>query len=231
MFDEIPQITYEKIGNDYIGSVTDDNGNIIFSEHLGYEHFGNAFGGREISLQMKDGSTQKIKDHWFTWGSYKPHGDFMGIGGGTLESLQNCYCYCSYNINVDTFQKMLDDYYSREKEYEYYEIEKWAKLQYKWYDVVIDGKQYPIMVNKYGNFVDKYSKEPVFVRNNYAKMRYYDNVGKSFDYCLFKWQYNNGDRLVKIEKKMLDVLKESIPYTEEEILKNCKLPVHILTSI
>ncbi|MEG1563782.1 MAG: hypothetical protein RR313_11290 [Anaerovoracaceae bacterium] len=225
MFDEIPQLTYEKIGSDYIGSAIDNHGNIIFSDYLGYELWGNAFGGREISLQMKDGSIQKIKDNWFTLGTYKPHGDFIGIGGGTLETLQNCYCYFGYNINVEAFQRMLDDYYSREKEYEYDEIRKWTKLQYKWYDVIIDKKRYPLMVNECGDFVDRYSKEPVFVRNNYT--RYHAKTGKSFGYCLFKWQYNDGDRLVKIEKKMLDVLKESLPHTEEEILKNCKLPISV----
>lgn len=37
MFDEIPEVTYEKIGLDYVGSAVDENGNVIFSEHLGHE--------------------------------------------------------------------------------------------------------------------------------------------------------------------------------------------------
>jgi len=31
------------------------------------------------------------------------------------------------------------------------------------------------------------------------------------------------ERLVKIERKMLDVLKESLPFTVDEIKKNCKI--------
>lgn len=219
MFDEVPEITYEKIGSDYIGSATDKNGNIIFSNFLEYRSWDNAFSGREITLKMKDGSIEKIKDHWWDEGSYKRHGSFIGIGGGTLESLQNCYVYCSYNINKDTFEKMLNDYYTREKEYEYYEIEKWAKLQYKWYPVVISGKQYSLMVNKKGDFVKRESKEPVYPRRNIYKI----SRNKRFKLCLFEYQYKDGDGLIKIQRKMIDVLKESLPFTENEIIENCRL--------
>lgn len=170
LFDEIPEITYEKIGLDYVGSACDENGNIVFSDHLGYEPYRHAFAGRELSLHMKNGSIQKIKDHWFDYGHYKKHGEFIVIGVGTLKSLQNCYVYHSYNINKDIFQKMLDDYYSREKEYEYYEIEKWTKLQYKWYPVIIDGKEYPLMVNEKGDFVKRETKQPEYlIRHNVCK--------------------------------------------------------------
>lgn len=223
MFDEIPELTYEKIGSDYVGSAVDYDGNIIFSEHLHYESFGNAFAGRELTLKMKDGSENKIKDHWFTCGSYKNHGEFIGVGCGTLESLQNCYVYCSYQINKLTFEKMLAEYYTTEKEYDYREIEKWCKLQYEWHDVIIDGKKYPYLVNKKGEFIDENSKERIYLRNNYCKMKYFEKVGRSFDMCLFKLSYKENNRLVKIQRKMIDVLKESLPYIEKEIKENCKI--------
>lgn len=226
MFDEIPKLTYEKVGSDYVGSVIDADGNIIFSDYLKWQQYGDAFASREISLGMKDGTIQKIKDHWFDYGSYKPHGEFVGIGSGTLESLQDCYVYCSRNINKNTFQKMLDDYYSREKEYGYDEIRDWCKLQYKWYNVIIDGKQCPYMVNERGNFVHKYSKEAIYPRVNRCvwKFKSKGKTNKSFDLCLFKLEYNDGNKVQRIERKMLDVLKESLPFNEEEIIKKCKLP-------
>lgn len=107
---------------------------------------------------MKDGTTEKVKDHWFDWGHYKNHGEFIDIGGGTLEKLQECYVYCGYNINKNTFERMLDDYYSREKEYKYDEIEEWCNLQYIWYPVIINNKKIPLMVNKKGDFVERESK-------------------------------------------------------------------------
>jgi hypothetical protein len=223
MFDEIPELTYEKIGSDYIGSAIDNDGNIIFSEHLYYESFGNAFAGRELTLKMKDGTETKIKNHWFTCGSYKKHGEFIGVGCGTLESLQNCYVYCSYSINKTTFEKMLAEYYLTDKEYEYYDIEKWCKLQYRWYDAIIDGIKYPYMVNKRGDFIHKDSKERIYPRNNICKVKYFDKIKKSFDMCLFKLSYKENGRLIKIQRKMIDVLKESLPHSESEIRVNCKI--------
>lgn len=225
MFDELPQMTYEKIDLDYVGSVIDGDGDVIFSEYLGYKSWSDAFGGRELTLHMKDGTLKKIKDHWWDCGYCKEHGEFIAIGASTLESLQDCYVYCSYNINKSTFQKMLDDYYSREKEYEYEEIREWCKLQYKWYDVIIDGKKYPYMVNEKGNFVHKYSKESIYPRENRCIYRYKSKgkSDKSFDLCLFKMKYEENGRLIKIERRMLDVLKESLPFSEEEIVKRCKL--------
>lgn len=230
LFDVMPKITYEKIGSDYIGSATDENGNIIFSDYLGYSRgIGSfvGFAGREITLPMKDGTVKKIKDHWWDCGSYEKHGEFIAIGCGTLKSLQECYVYCSYNINKTAFEKMLDEYYSREKEYGYKEIEDWCRLQYKWYDVVIGSIKYPIMVNYRGDFVDKYSKKPIYPRINreIGRYKWAGKTNKYFPLCLFKYNYKNGDRLVKIEKKMTDVLCESLPYTLPEIIENCKINI------
>lgn len=148
LFDEMPEITYEKIGTDFVGSAVDDDGDIIFSHFL-HKGSSGAFGGRELALTMKDGSTQKIKDYWWDNGYYRQHGEFVDIGAGTLEELQECYVYYGCNINKVAFQKMLDDYYSREKEYAYYDIEAWANMQYTWYPVMIDGKVFePLMVNE-----------------------------------------------------------------------------------
>lgn len=220
MFDEIPEITYEKIGSDYVGSAVDSDGCIIASEFLGYERFGDAFGGREITLKMKDGTVSKIKDHWFDWGWYKPHGDFIGIGAGTLEDLQRCYVYFNYNINKEKFSAMIEEYLSRDKVYEYREVEDWCKLQYKWYNVIVDGKKIPFMMNEYGDMVEKESKQRVHPRHNICKKV----NGKYKTYTYFKYEYKDDDgRLIKIEANYLDVLKASLPFSEEEIKEKCKL--------
>lgn len=84
VFDKIPEITYEKIGSDFIGSY-EENGNIIFSNYLKKESYGNAFAGRELKLRMKDYSIRTIKDYWFDYGSYHKHGEFINIGVKTLR--------------------------------------------------------------------------------------------------------------------------------------------------
>jgi len=41
--------------------------------------------------------------------------------------------------------------------------------------------------------------------------------------CLFKLSYKENGRLIKIQRKMIDVLKESLPHSESEIRVNCKI--------
>ena len=227
LFDEMPEVTYERNGLSYVGSAVDENGNIILSHYLKYDSYGNAFGGHELNLHMKNGTIEKVKDYWFDYGSYPDHGEFIDIGAGTLESLQNCYVYSSCNINKKSFEKMLDEYYAREKEYDYGDIEKWCKLQYRWHDVIIDGVKYPYMVNKKGDFVEKYTKKYVYgFRENIIRINKYDVGRKYFPLCIFKLSYFDGYKMVKIERNMLDVLKESMPeYTKDQIIRNCRLNV------
>jgi len=223
LLDEKPELTYEKVGNNYIGSVINEDGSIVFSEYLSYSSWGGAFGGRELQLKMKDGSVNTIKDHWWDRGYCRSHGECLSIGAATLEESQKCYVYYGMNINKAVFENMLNDYFSREKLYDYYEIKDWCLLQHTWYDVIISGKKYPYMVNKFGDFVHRETKKPISVRHNKCIWRYKKKCDKTFDLCLFKLEYKEGDRLIKLERKMLDVLKESLPFSIEEIKRNCKL--------
>jgi hypothetical protein len=220
IFDNIPEITYEKIGSDYVGSCSDEEGNIIFSHHLTYNSWGKAFAGREISLTMKNNSISKIKDYWYDNGSYQKHGEFISIGSGILEELQHCYVYCSMNINRFAFDRMVEDYLTREKIYEYREVEEWCKLQYKWYNVIVNGKQIPFMMNEYGNMVEKETKKHVYARYNVCK-----KVNDKYkNYTFFKFQYkNNSGKLIKIEANYLETLKATLPLSEEDIKVKCKL--------
>lgn len=219
VFDEIPEITYERIGTDYVGSAINSNGDIVASHFLKREFYGDAFGGREITLKMKDGSTEKIKDYWFDHGSYKAHGEFIGIGAGTVEQLQDCYVYFGYNINKNTFEKMIDEYLAYEKLYEYREVEEWCKLQHKWYDVVVNGKKIPYMMNKFGEMVERESKKRVYPRQNVTW--HINGMYKQLIY--FRFSYKENGRLIKIDANYLETLKNTLPYTEQEIIKYCKI--------
>jgi len=219
MFDEVPELTYEKTGGSYVGSAVDSNGNIIASQYLKYQSYGDAFAGRELILNMKDGSIEKIKDHWFDHGSYKEHGEFIGIGTGTLKKLQRCFVFFSYNINKETFFKMVEDYLTRDRLYEYRELEEWAKLQYDWYDVIVNGKYIPYMMNEYGDMVEKESKKRVFSRHNVCKKV----NGKYKTYTYFKFSYRDNNRLIKIEANYLETLKAILPFSEEKIKEKCDL--------
>lgn len=127
--DNIPELTYEKIGYDYVGSSYDEKGNIISSRFLEYNDYSpmRAFAGQDIHLEMKDGSEKIVKDRWWDAGSYPKHGEFIPVGISTIEDLRRAFCFVSYNINSDTFNKMLDEYYKTEKEYSYEELREFVK--------------------------------------------------------------------------------------------------------
>lgn len=218
--DEIPEITYEKIGDSYVGSATSSNGDIIASRFLERRYYDSAFGGAEIELKMKDGSLKKIKDYWFDNGSYAEHGEFVNIGVGTVDELQKCYVYSGYNINKEFFEKMVNEYLTREKLYEYREVEEWCNLQYIWYDVIVNGTQIPYMMNKFGDMVEKESKIRVYPRRNII----WRINGTFKTYVFFRFSYKNNGKLVKIDANYLDTLKSTLPFTEEEIKINCKIP-------
>ena len=211
---------------DYIGSAVDEEGNVIFSDYLKYEGSSEgwkAFAGRELKLNMKDGSVKVIKDDWWDNGNYPKHGKFINIGGDTLEGMQKCFVFSAMNININFFAKLLDEYLSRDKIYKYDELKEWCNLQYTWYPLIIGGKRYPFRINKRGQVVTDEEKKRVYTNNNTIIVKRKKN--KEFYLRIFKLKYNNGERLVKIQRKLMDVLKESLPFSEEEIIKNCNLEV------
>lgn len=224
IFNEIPEVTYEKIGSDYIGSAVDEEGNIIFSELLKYEGHTEAFkafAGRELTLTMKDGSIKEIKNDWWDHGSYPPHGKFINIGAGTLQDMQRCFVFCSMNINKHYFEKLLDEYYSRDKCYGYKETEEWCNLQYHWYPLIIDGKEYPFMMNKRGELVERETKKQVYYGLNCFCIKKDKKTGKEFTLRKFELEYNNGKRLIKVQRNLRKVIEETLGayLTKEQINK------------
>lgn len=219
VFDEIPKITYEKIGADYVGTAVNTNGDIIASHWLKREQYGGAFGGRELELKMTDGSVEKTKDYWFDHGSYPEHGEFMSIGAETLEGLQDCHVFFGFNIHVEAFRNMLDEYLAHDKTYNHDEVREWCRLQYEWHDVIVHGKKIPFMMNKIGEMVTRETKERVFPRHN--KVKIIGNI--YYQISFFRFKYEDNGRLIKIESNLLEVLKATLPHSEEEIRKNCKL--------
>ena len=216
IFDEIPRLTYEKIGADYIGSACMDDGTVIFSEFLKKGHSG-AFAGRTIPLTMKDGSVKNICDYWWDNGPYPAHGEFVSIGSGTISDLQQCYVYCSMNIAKAAFEKMLEEYFRHDHSYEYYELQDWVFLQHTWYPVIIDGKPCGLMVNKVGQFLDPNTQKQVYCRNNIiiCRYRWAGKTDREFYLYMFRWQKKNGER---IERNLKQIYRASLPHEIGESL-------------
>lgn len=82
------KMTYERVGNDYIGSDGPFRDALIYSRGGGRFV---AFAGRELTIPMKDGSTQKLKDHWWS-------GSIKGLRSAVysdVDSLKRCYVFSS----------------------------------------------------------------------------------------------------------------------------------------
>lgn len=127
VLDNIPKMTYEKSGKDYVGSATLPDGTIVFSRFLKKHSCRGAFCGAVISLNMGDGCYTYVQDYWHDEGPYKDHGEFVVVGCGTVQGLQECYIYESACINKKVLDKLLDDYLEHDDFCTYKALEDWVK--------------------------------------------------------------------------------------------------------
>ena len=94
---------YEQVGKDFIG--TDGP----FTRGLYYSPASSAFrafAGSELTLQMKDGSVKKIKDHW--WSGIPS--EYKNTTFGDVESLKKCYVFFSASIRDEDFKALRGTY-------------------------------------------------------------------------------------------------------------------------
>lgn len=209
MVDNIPKKTYEKIGSSYVGS--DDEG--YFNSYLAYDPATpgfKAFAGREIEIELKDGTIAKLKDHWWDSGNYDKEHEYVPIGLGTLERLQECYVYCGYNIRKDKLEILLEEYLQNNNFEDYWEIEKWCNLQYTWHPLIFHGKKIPYLINYRGHIIHEITMQREHLQRNYVKVK----NGKWFKLKLFKLQYKENGILIKLEDNFNNIAKESLPDEE-----------------
>ena len=221
MVDKIPKLTYEKVGVSYVGS--DNEG--YFNDCLKYGYGSNfiAFVGKEIHIELKDGTIEILKNHWWaywqTYENYNKEHKYIDIGLSTLEKLQDCFVFCSYKIRKDKLDVLIEEYLKDTNFCDYYDIEKWCKLQYNWYPLIYHGKTLPFLMNYKGDIIDEVTKEQNFARYNYMKIK----KTKTFKLCLFKFQYKENDRLIKLEDSYDNIVKETLPdeeYKKYKLLNN-----------
>ncbi|HDW3534438.1 hypothetical protein [Citrobacter freundii] len=95
---------YEEIGRDFIGSDGPFKRALFYSPAS--EAF-KAFGGSEMTLNMRDGSQRKVKDHWWS-GCLPEHRDVTACD---LESLKKCYVFFGgAAITSGDFQTLRESY-------------------------------------------------------------------------------------------------------------------------
>ncbi|MFJ5469428.1 hypothetical protein [Pectobacterium carotovorum] len=112
-------LVYEKMPNgDYVG----EDG--PFKNLLYFKHgFGEAFAGRELTLKMKDGTLEKIKDHWW-------HGLLKGtqsVVACDIASLKKCYVFSGgFSVNKEEYDALRATYTG--PVYPYWDYEKIIKF-------------------------------------------------------------------------------------------------------
>ncbi len=95
--------TYEQVGNDFIGTDGPVTRSLFYSRASSAFQ---AFAGREITLNMKDGSQKKIKDHW--WAG-TPEGR-IDVILGDIESLKKCYVFYPGEMTAEDYKALRESY-------------------------------------------------------------------------------------------------------------------------
>lgn len=110
---------YEEIGRDLIGVDGPFKRPLLYSPAGGYFK---AFAGSEMTLNMRDGSQKKIKDHW--WSGCLP--DHQSVTTCDLASLKKCYVFFGGMVIAPEDYKTLRDSYTG-CVYPYWDYEKVIK--------------------------------------------------------------------------------------------------------
>jgi hypothetical protein len=114
------KMIYEQAGIDLVGR---DGPFIDFLKYeLGSGRFV-AFAGRELQLQMVDGTTRAIKNHW--WHGV-PHGT-VPVAIGSEEGLSKCYVFSSMSADPEDIKKLRDKYSG--DVFPYWDYEKMVRIR------------------------------------------------------------------------------------------------------
>ncbi|HBM3002556.1 TPA: hypothetical protein LVM72_004250 [Klebsiella michiganensis] len=110
---------YEEIGRDLIGSDGPFKRALFYSPASAAFK---AFAGSEMTLNMRDGSQRKVKDHW--WSGCLP--EHQSVTACDLQSLKKCYVFFGgMAISPEDYQTLRDSYTGCV--YPYWDYEKLIK--------------------------------------------------------------------------------------------------------
>ena len=109
-----------------IGESTD--GRMDFLVHHNYGSM-KAFAGRELTLQMSDGSTRVVKDNWWSAGSSAwaaEHGvELRGISYSTLDDMLDCCVFYASIMRAERLQELINEFYETHPNYSPWDYDAW----------------------------------------------------------------------------------------------------------
>jgi hypothetical protein len=232
IFDHMPKLKYEKINSDYMALIKDSEGNIISYDLLAYDCMSNAFAGRELKLSMVDGTTERVKNHWWSSSAEHNHYDksilhdekFVSVGCSTVTNLRKCFVFTHYNISEKALNKMIEEYLKHDRFYTYKELEEWAKMQYTWFPIKVGNKTIPYMINKHGNVVEMYTKKHVYPVTNKMVYKNKSDLLPFTTRHIFELKDVpvDGSRIT-VKADFIEICKSSLPYAEKRLIENCGL--------
>lgn len=133
VFDEPISLKYREEVHDGTRYLIGQSG--PFFDFLKYEKSAGrfkAFAGRPLTLHMVDGTTQIVKNDWWSCGN--PLGETQHITYSTVAELKRCYVYSGGECHAAALQEMTEEYDNRTSKpyghraggyrYDYYDYEK-----------------------------------------------------------------------------------------------------------
>ena len=109
-----------------IGESTD--GRMDFLVHHNYGSM-KAFAGRELHIQMEDGTPRTIKDVWWSEGSFAwaaEHGvELRGFSYGTLDGMIDCCVFYASIMRAERLQELINEFYETHPDYSPWDHDAW----------------------------------------------------------------------------------------------------------
>lgn len=126
VLDESPGLLYTKLN---ARTIVGTDG--VFCDCLVYErpsqHF-KAFGGREFTLKLTDGTKEHCNGQWWSGVSQDARdvlGDVGGVAACGIDALRRCYVFSGFTVIVQELKKLRAAYAG--PVYDYWEFEKMLK--------------------------------------------------------------------------------------------------------
>lgn len=130
VLDKIEPMVYKRIGSDFIYGT---NGILYHCYFKRHERGQKAFGGRKFDITLDDGEIVNCSGEWWDGNRNKVEKE-LGISLAsrsisTKEELKKCYVFFGYDIDLESFTKLIDDYHSNVFSfiYDYRDYEKIIK--------------------------------------------------------------------------------------------------------
>lgn len=104
------------------------DGRMDFLVHHNYGSM-KAFAGRELHIQMEDGTQRTIKDVWWSEGSSawatEHDVELRGFSYGTLDGMIDCCVFYASIMRAERLQELINEFYETHPDYTPWDYDAW----------------------------------------------------------------------------------------------------------